>query len=229
MAQKPKKLNEIISLQGEARKVVSYADYFARRPLFSSLQIKNSGENVVNDLTLSVYNANGLLINSTKVLEEIPYESVVEVELGSLLSPVYFADLETVREETIEVKLQKEKTVLASFTHKVTALPFDYWQGFEGDPEQIAAFVRPRLADCSRLHTEVAAQLKKWGCACDLGGYVGNDKNAVRKIIAALYAALRHLNLQKTPVDITVPVKAGAGVKLLSVKEATTLEMSLFV
>ena len=229
MAQKPKKLNEIITLQGEAGKVVSYADYFSHRPLFSSLQVKNAGESAVSDLSITVYNPNGLIVNCTKSLEEIPYESVVEVELGSLLSPVYFADLEEVKEERIEVTLRKEKTVIASFTHTVTALPFDYWQGLDGDPEQLAAFVRPRLADCARVQTEVAAQLKKWNSSCELGSYIGNDKNAVRKIIAALYASLRHVALTKKPVNIAHPVKAGAGVKLLSAKEATSLEMSLFV
>jgi len=229
MAQKPKKLTEIISLQGEAGKVVSYADYFSHRPLFSSLQVKNAGEEVVNDLTLTVYNANGLLINSTKLLEEIPYESVVEVDLGNILSPLYFTDLEEVQEEVIEVTLKKEKTLLASFKHRVTVLPFDYWQGMDGDPEQLAAFVRPRLADCARMQTEVAAQLKKWNCPCELGGYVGNDKNTVRKIIAALYASLRHFSLKRKPIDLSQPVKAGAGVKLLSAQAATPLEMSLFV
>ena len=229
MAQRPKKISEIISLQWEAGKVVSYADYFSHRPLFSSLQVKNAGEETINDLTLTIYNASGLLVNCTKVLEEIPYESVVEVDLGNVLSPLYFTDLTEVQEEVIEVTLRKERTVLASFKHKVMALPFDYWQGIDGDPEQLAAFVRPRLADCARMQTEVAAQLSKWDCACELGSYVGNDKNTVRKIIAALYASLRHFGLKKKADDISKPVKAGAGVKLLSAQEATPLEMSLFV
>ena len=99
MAQRPKKISEIISLQWEAGKVVSYADYFSHRPLFSSLQVKNAGEETINDLTLTIYNASGLLVNCTKVLEEIPYESVVEVDLGNVLSPLYFTDLTEVQED----------------------------------------------------------------------------------------------------------------------------------
>ena len=38
MAQKKKRLEEILSIQGEVARVISYADYFARKPLFSSLQ-----------------------------------------------------------------------------------------------------------------------------------------------------------------------------------------------
>ena len=46
MALKKRKLEEILSISGEVAKVISYADYFARRPLFSSLQIKNEGEEI---------------------------------------------------------------------------------------------------------------------------------------------------------------------------------------
>ena len=62
MAQKAKKWEEYLSLSGEIRKVVSYADYFAARPLFSSLQIKNTAEEGANGLILSVTNENGMLI-----------------------------------------------------------------------------------------------------------------------------------------------------------------------
>ena len=151
MAIKTKKLEELISLSGETTKVVSYADYFLRRALFSSLQVKNAAEEAVNDLVLSISNANGMLIDSNKVLEEIPFESSVEVDLGNVLSPVFFASLEEVREEKIDVILRKEKAVLAAASYSVTVLPFDYWQGTEGDPELLSAFVRPRLADCARI------------------------------------------------------------------------------
>ncbi|MBR2646939.1 MAG: DUF4011 domain-containing protein [Clostridia bacterium] len=228
MAIKTRKIDEIITLSGEAAKVVSYADYFARRPLFSSLQVKNAGEEVVNDLTLTISNENGMLVNVTKTLAEIPFESVVEVELDNVLSPVYFAGLEEVREEKIKVVLKKDKTLISAQEFTVTALPFDYWQGVEGDCELLASFVRPKLADCIRMQTEISAQLKKWGADSELGGYAGNDKNAVRRIIAALYAALRHFAATRKDCDIAKPVMAGAGVKILSEHTATPLEMALF-
>ena len=229
MAIKAKKLEEILSLSGEAAKVVSYADYFARRPLFSNLQIKNNGEETVEGLTLSVSNANGLLVNAVKTVDEIPYESAVEVDFGNLLSPVYFAELEGVREEKIVVELKKDKITVALLECTVTALPFDFWQGTESNPESLAAFVRPKLADCARVQTEVLAQLKKWNAPAELGGYLGNDKNAVRRIIAALYAVLRRNAVVRKDCDISKPVEAGAGVKILSEHKATVLEMSLFV
>ncbi|MBE7101148.1 MAG: DUF4011 domain-containing protein [Clostridiales bacterium] len=228
MAQKVKKLEEILSLKGEAVKVVSYADYFASRPLFSSLQVKNTGDEGVSGLTLSVSATGDMLIPCEKSLEEIPYESVVEIELDNLLSPLYFSSIEEVREEKICVALQKDKKQIAVMEFAVTTVPFDFWQGVNGDLELLASFVRPKLADCARVATEISAQLKKWNLSTELGGYVGNDKNAVRNIIAALFAVLRRYSIARKDCDISKPVEAGSGTKILSSRAASPIELALF-
>ena len=227
MAVKTKKMEEILSIHGEIDAVLSYADYFARRPLFTSLQVKNEGEETISELTLCVEGTNGVLIPFERNLE-IPFESSVEVELDNLLSPVYFASAEQVRDEKITVSLKTEKKTVMSKEWTVTILPFDYWQGIEGDVELLASFVRPRLGDCARMQTEIIEQLKKWGVPCELGGYIGNDKNTVRKIAAALFAALRKFSILKKTCDISKPVEAGAGVKILTERAASPLELSLF-
>ncbi len=227
MALKKRKLEEIISIGGEVAKVVSYADYFARRPLFSTLQIKNEGEEMLEGLVLSVTSANGMLLPCEKELA-IPFESVVEVELNNLLSPLYFTNVEAVTEEKIVVTVKQDKKIVASKEWTVTTLPFDYWQGIDGDAELLASFVRPKLGDCARVQTEIVDQLKKWNITCELGGYVGNDKNAVRSVIAALYAVFRRFSAEKKPCDLTAPVEAGAGIKILTGRKASVLEMAVF-
>ena len=227
MAQKTKKLEDILSIIGEIDGVVSYADYFARRPLFTTLQVKNEGEETVADLTLTVEGTNGVLVAVERSLE-IPFESVVEVALGEVLSPLYFTGAEEIREEKITVSLKKDGKTIVSKEWTVTTLPFDFWQGAQGDTEILAAFVRPRLGDCARVQTEIAEQLKKWSTPCELGGYIGNDKNAVRNIIAALFSTLRKYSILQKTCDISKPVEAGAGVKILAERAASPLELSLF-
>ena len=227
MAQKTRKLDEILSLSGEVARVVSYADYFARRPLFESLQVKNIGEETVEGLTLTVEGTNNVVVACEKELE-VPFESTVEVSLGSMLSPLYFTGAEEVKTETITATLKKEKRIIAVREWTVTTLPFDYWQGVNGDLELLSVFVRPKLGDCARVRTEVLEQLKKWNESAELGGYVGNDKNAVRRIVASLYAVLRRYSIQKKTSDISSPVEAGAGVKILSERSATPIELALF-
>ena len=124
MAQKARKLEEILSVEGEVAKVISYADYFAHRPLFSSLQIKNQGEETVEGLTLSIHNAGGMLHCEKEV--DVPFESAVEVDLGSILSPLYFSNIDKVGEEILTVTLRKDKKVIVEKQWTVTTLPFDY-------------------------------------------------------------------------------------------------------
>lgn len=227
MAQKKRKLEELISVGGEVAKVISYADYFAHRPLFSSLQIKNDGEEMLEGLLLSVTNENGMLLPCEKELN-IPFESVVEVDLGNLLSPFYFTNVEGVTEEKILVTVKQNKKIIASKEWTVKTLPFDFWQGVDGDAELLASFVRPKLGDCARVRTEILDQLKKWNVHCELGGYIGNDKNVVRSVVAALYAVFRRFSAEKKPCDLTAPVAAGAGIKILTERAASVLEMSVF-
>ena len=233
MAQKTKKWEEFITLSGETAKVVSYADYFARRPLFSSLQIRNTAGEAVEGLTLTVSNENGMLVPFEKEFSEIPFESTVNVEVGNLLSPLYFANADTAKDETVVAVLKKDKKPLVEMRWSIRTLPFDFWQGTDGNLETLSSFVRPKLADCAKIRDDVVEQLKKWGADCQIGefggGYIGNDKNAVRRIIAALYASLRRLSVSKKDADISRPVEAGAGVKILSERKASELEMALFV
>ncbi len=227
MAQKGRKLEEILSLQGEINGVVCYADYFARRPLFTSLRVKNEGGESVSDLILTVEGTNGVLVPCKKTLE-IPFESVVEVALDNLLSPLYFSTITEVKTEQITLTLRTEKKVILTKEWLITTLPFDFWQGTSGDSELLASFVRPRLADCAKIRADVIEQLKKWDIPCELGGYVGNDKNAVRMIVAGLFSALRKLSISRTEGDISAPVSAGAGVKILAERKASPIELALF-
>ena len=227
MAQKTRKLEEILSIHGEAAKVISYADYFVHRPLFSSLQIKNEGGETIERLTISVQNDNGMLLPTEKEID-VPFESAVQVDFDNILSPLYFSNIDKVAEEKVIVTLRKDKKVILTKEWTLTTMPFDYWQGTEGDAELLASFVRPKLGDCARVRTEVLEQLKKWNTPCELGSYIGNDKNAVRRIIAAIYAVFRRFSILKKPGNIAEPVAAGAGVKILTERKASTLEMALF-
>ena len=110
MAQKIRKIEEFLALSVETPKVVSYADYFMRSPLFLSLQIKNSGTIAIENLTLSITNENGLLAPCVKQIEEIPFESKIEVDAPNALSPLYFVNLEEVKEEEIFIELCKDKS-----------------------------------------------------------------------------------------------------------------------
>ncbi len=228
MAQKAKKYEEFITLEATIERTVSYADYFMRKPLFSVLRVKNDSADLIEGLTLSVWGENGLIIASEKQIAEVPFESAVEVDSFNLLSPVYFTELEVVRKDRICLSIKIDKRVISSLTLEVTVVPFDYWEGVQGNVELLASFVRPKLADCARVKTEVAEQLKKWNVSFEFDGYTAANKNVVRQVIAATFACVRKYSIERTPCDFSAPAPVGGGIKILSEKRASAPELALF-
>ena len=116
MAVKMKKLDELVSLTVEAVQVVSYADYYTQKPLFTALRVKNACAEAMDGLSIEITNEHGLIVNTQKDLGEIPFESEAEIELGNLVSPLYFVELEEQTEEQIVVALKKDKQIIAQQT-----------------------------------------------------------------------------------------------------------------
>ncbi len=228
MATKKIALEEIISIKVETVPVYSYADFFVGKSLFSTLQIKNDGSEGVEGLRLVISASGSLLVTCEKTLEEIPYESRVQVDVGERLSPLYFAQKSTATEEEITVSLYAADKLLSESKHTVRILPFDFWQGLSGDISLLSAFVRPRLADCARMRVEVEEQLKSWGVAKKIGGYAGGDKNTVRQTAAALFGCLKRYAFERIPETLNAPVDAGGGTTLLADRRATPLQAALF-
>lgn len=227
MERKKKKIEDAVTISVECVAYYSYADYFVRTPLFTTLKINNGSADSLTDFTLTVSNENGFITETVKRIDELPFESSVCVTADDVVSPLYFADAEGVGVERVTVTLAKDKTVIAQKTVDVTVLPFEYWQGSDGKGETLAAFVRPKLADCGRLKTEMRAQLKKWNVGEEWNGYRGADKNVVRKVAASLFTCLRRYAFERVDEDISSPVRAGAGLKLLSDRHATPLELAI--
>ena len=228
MAQKIRKIEEFITLSAEAPKVLSYADYFTRNPLFTSLQVKNSGAVAIEGLRISVSNENGLVTPYLKEIGEIPFESKVQIDLPSILSPLYFVNLEEVKQEEVFIELFKDKKSVIKTSVFVTVLPFDYWEGLDGNAERLAGFVRPKLADCGKIRADVESQLKKWEVVSDLEGYEGCDKNVIRRTIAAVYASIRKFNFERQDADMTKALDV-SGTKLLAERKASPIKLALFV
>lgn len=225
--ERKKKPEEKITLTVEAVRYASFADCYTHAPLFTALRINNEGADSLTDFTLELSNENGLLRDFVKTIDEIPFESSVEADTSDAVSPLYFTGLETIKDEIVKIVLKKSGKEIASTEVTVTALPFEYWQGAGGREESLAAFVRPKLADCRRVKTEMSAQLKKWNDSGEFGGYDDADKNAVRRVIASLFTVLRRYGIEKKECDLSSPIEAG-NVKISGELSATPLSVAIF-
>lgn len=95
-------------------------------------------------------------------------------------------------------------------------------------PNGVAAFVRPRLSDCARILENAGKRLKKWDESADLYGYAGADKNAVRKIFAAVFSAVKQYEIEEDAApDLTQPCRAVSEISALKSRRATSLELAV--
>ena len=156
-AQKAKNLlKDKLSLFVQFPKVVGYADYYYKT--FAAIQIKNDGAEAVN-VKVKAENADGLLV-PYETTAEVPFESSVELNAEGIFSPLFLAENDELRECAAEVVLFAEDAEICRASAQVSVLPYDWWGGLESNAEFLAAYVRPKLADCAKILADAGARLK---------------------------------------------------------------------
>ena len=129
---------------------VGYADYFLATPV--TLQVRNDFTEAVT-LIISIASEDGLLV-PYETRAEVPFESAVELTAERIFSPLFLAENDEIRACNVTVTAQLEGKTVASQQVSITALPYDWWEGLSGNPERLAAFVRPRLGECATVLAE---------------------------------------------------------------------------
>lgn len=221
---------DLIELDGELLNFVSYATFFNRIPLFTTLRLYNNGEENIENITISLSGDSSLIIAANIEIPMLPAQSSTEVKPPELLNPKFLADLKEEQVCKVFVKVNCGKKEICSLAADVTALPMDMWSGIAGSVEMLSAHVRPKLSDCQKVLAEAGLQLKTWGFSQEWSGYSGNDKSAVRGGIAAIYAAIRNLNIEHSEedVDITHPVRVGNISEIVEERTANIVGMACF-
>ena len=215
--------NEKFGAQLESPKYVGYLDCLLDTPLKAQIV---SRDEETRELKVSIHDGSGLLIphagNCTA-----PFESKVEHVASGVFSPVFLVENETPKEVALRLSVTLGGKEVCGDGKTVVALPFDWWEGLAGNPERLAAFVRPRLSECSRILEDAGKRLKKWTSGADVYGYTGADKNAVRMTAAAVFAAIKGWNIERENSDISSPICAFSQ-ELFRAKRGSVLQLALF-
>ncbi len=198
-------LKDKIALEAGFPAYVGYTDYFLSTPVW--VRVKNAHTEALS-VTVRIESESGLVVPFEERVE-VPFESAVNVHAENVFSPLFLAENDALTECEVLITATAEGMELARESIKLTALPYDWWEGLEGNPERIASFVRPRLAECAQVLSEAGTLLKKWKAESEFYGYAGTDKNAVRLIAAAIYGAVKRFSLVKEgESDLTKPLPA---------------------
>ncbi len=217
-------LKDKLELEVRLPAYIAYADYFYRTPV--SVTVKN-GYSETLTVKVTAENGEGLLLPyETEV--EVPFESAVELLAENIFSPLYLAENDELKTLAVTFIASVSGTEICRFTGETHVLPFDFWAGLESNAERLAAFVRPKLSDCAAVLADAGQRLKKWKIDADFYGYTGTDKNTVRRIAAAIFAAIKNGNLQREEgEDLSVP-RLAVRPSLWKERTATPLQLAVF-
>ena len=97
-------LKESTSLTVRTQQFYGYADYFNRVPLFITLQLSNAGSEAMEDVDVVIENDDGFLLPFSKHLDEVPFESSVEIAASTIVSPLYLTELSDLHTTTVRVR-----------------------------------------------------------------------------------------------------------------------------
>ena len=221
---KKRTLKEAAQIELCLPQFIGYSDYFYGTA--AHVQVRNaSGETAL----VSVFVSGGDLIVPFSEETEVPFESAVELTAEGVFNPVFLSAGEELRTVEVTAVLSQEKKELSSTSVSVTVLPYDWWEGLSGNAERLAGFVRPKIADCTRVLSEAGERLKKWKESPEFYGYAGADKNAVRRAVAAVFAALRGEDIERDgEADLSSPLSAVREGSILRNKKANILELAVF-
>ena len=226
MANKKSKTTDEVTLEPRFPRYAGYADYFLSTPVF--VQVRNDGSETV-PLQIAIESGTGLLV-PYETQAEVPFESAVSLVAEGVFSPLLLAENDELRDCPVSVTAKQDGRQVASASAVITALPFDWWEGLEGNAERLAAFVRPRLADCSAVLADAGRRLKKWNKNAEFYGYTGTNKNDVRQIAAAIYAAVKALSVEKAgESDFTAPLCVAKPASIVKERSATSAELAVFL
>lgn len=220
-------VKEKIELKALLPKFVGYIDCALQTPI--TVQIKNGLSESI-ELKVKISDTEGMTV-PYEAQVQAPFESAVELTAEGIFSPLFLAENSELKSVTLSITaLSQDGKELCSKSETVTALPYDNWEGLEGNAERLAAFVRPRLSDCAHILENAGKRLKKWSSDIEFYGYTGADKNAVRQISASVFAAIKNLMIEKSEEsDLSSPVCAVAAESILKSKKATELQLAIFV
>ena len=214
------------TLEPRFPKYAGYLDYFLSTPV--SVQVRNDFSEAVT-LQVSIESPTELLI-PYETQAEVPFESAVELTAEGLFSPLMLAENDEARICPVTVTARLDGKPVAAASAEICALPFDWWEGLEGNAERLAAFVRPRLADCAAVLSDAGKRLKRWNKSAEFYGYTGTDKNTVRQIAAAIYAAVKAMGIEKEgECDFSAPLRVARPGSVLKEKKATSAELAVFL
>ena len=185
-----------MTLKTDYSKSFSYARMQNGIPAVRSITLKNTDQEPLKDIRLSIKFDPGFSETYESVITELPGRGRTVLDNIRLLpSASFLANLTEKIEGTMTVTCEADGNEIAREQCPVTLLPYDFWEGVSHTPELLAAFVLPNHPAIRPILQRTAEKLQIWTGNPALDGYQTGQPNRAKMQMAAVYEALSEENV----------------------------------
>lgn len=185
-----------LELSIELDEMVTYAIQQQGIPIIDDVCIKNTIEQDIEDLMLSIDSDTMLIdefklgIQSVRAGEELHMKN-----LKIKINGDYLVSLTERITCSLHFRISINSEDVISSQKEIVALAFDQWPGLKYTPEILTAFSMPNHPVVTSLIQLAAQYMGKWTKDPSLAGYQYDDPNRVKQMAAAAYAAIQQKNI----------------------------------
>lgn len=211
--------------------VISFSMQQNHIPVIRKLLITNSTGTDIQNINIELnFEPEFSTPISTKVLLLKEGESIHISNIDLKLSPKFLSELSEKISGKIKFTVQKEAEILFNNEYLIEVLAFDQWQGISILPETISSFITPNNPNISRIISRASEILNKWTGNPSLDEYQSRNPDRVKKQMAAIYEAIRELEIVYCPPPASFE-ESGQRIRMidtmLNQKLGTCLDLSL--
>lgn len=160
-------------------------------PVVRSLFVKNSGEEALQSLVVSVSCSPAFAQGAHFRFDKLaPGESRTISPVDLQPDYAYLIKLDETEKASIRIEVVADGKILAEVNQPIEVLAYDQWAGTRSLPELLAAFSMPNSIVVDHLLGKASALLRKSDPGLSIDGYQSKNRERVWKQVSAIYSAL---------------------------------------
>ena len=222
---------EQVRVEIAAVQAINYAMQQNNVKIVESIEIKNNLNRPIEHVKLLIKSNPSFLIPFEMIIDQISEGENKKIRnLAVKMDIDYLMSLTESQTGSLTVSVLEEEDTVAEETVDIELLSYDQWCGISFNPSIICAYVTPNHPAIAGILSSAAELLKEWTRNPSFDGYQSYDKNRVRFQVAAIYGAVRKLNINycESPANYHM---VGQRLRLcetvLSQKQANCIDMTL--
>lgn len=169
---------------------LNYAFAQSSVPFIGNLSLINNTLEDLSNIKITIDFSFDFIENYEKDIEIIKSATVFEIVPELKISAKKLFEITESIFDKMKIKIVSADETIFETEYEFPVFPMNQWSGSTIFPESIATFVTPNIPQVTALQKRVSQILKAKTDDSAITGYLMNDKNRVREIMAAIYATI---------------------------------------